>query len=124
MNIVNSTYKCLRNSCDIPAEDARMILPNACETTLEFTCNGRELLHIYGLRACNRAQEEIRTLCILMKAAVRDYNEQCRQFSELMVPKCKVDGFCTEHACCGMMPRLKDIMKVYQEYKDNKNNQE
>ena len=124
MKTLQATYDYLVDVCDIPAEDARMVLPNACETTLEFTCNGRELLHIMGLRLCTRAQEEIRTLCILMRAAVRDYNEECAKFSEFMVPKCQVDGFCTEHACCGMMPRLKDIMKVYQEHKINRTKQE
>lgn len=43
-------------------EDARYILPNACETKLVFTMNARSLLNFFSLRSCNRAQWEIRDL--------------------------------------------------------------
>lgn len=46
----------------IPPEDARYILPNACETKIVVTMNARELRHFFGLRLCNRAQWEIRLL--------------------------------------------------------------
>lgn len=46
----------------IPAEDARYVLPNACETKIIITMNARELLHFFALRSCNRAQWEIREL--------------------------------------------------------------
>ena len=41
-------------------EDARFVLPKACETRLILTMNTRELLHFFSLRCCNRAQWEIR----------------------------------------------------------------
>jgi len=44
----------------IPAEDARYVLPNACETKIIVTMNARELLHFFKIRCCNRAQWEIR----------------------------------------------------------------
>lgn len=47
---------------EIPAEDARYILPNACETKIIVTMNARELLHFFRIRCCNRAQWEIRIL--------------------------------------------------------------
>ena len=37
-------------------EDARFVLPNACETRLVVTMNVRELRHFFSLRMCNRAQ--------------------------------------------------------------------
>ena len=37
-------------------EDARYVLPNACETKIIVTMNARELLHFFNLRCCNRAQ--------------------------------------------------------------------
>ena len=40
-------------------EDARFVLPNACETRLVVTMNVRELRHFFSLRMCNRAQWEI-----------------------------------------------------------------
>jgi thymidylate synthase (FAD) len=43
-------------------EDARYVLPNACETKIVFTMNARELLHFFRLRTCERAQWEIRQL--------------------------------------------------------------
>ncbi|MBQ7700900.1 MAG: FAD-dependent thymidylate synthase [Candidatus Methanomethylophilaceae archaeon] len=46
----------------IPPEDARYVLPNACTTNITITMNARELLHLFTLRCCNRAQWEIRDL--------------------------------------------------------------
>lgn len=43
-------------------EDARFVLPNACETRLVVTMNVRELRHFFSLRICNRAQWEIRKM--------------------------------------------------------------
>ena len=43
-------------------EDARFVLPNACETRLLVTMNARELRHFFALRMCERAQWEIRSL--------------------------------------------------------------
>lgn len=47
-------------------EDARFVLPNACETKMIMTMNARELLHFFRLRCCNRAQWEIRALAYQM----------------------------------------------------------
>ena len=47
---------------DIPNEDARYVLPNACETSLYLSCNLRELIHMSNERLCRRAQWEIREL--------------------------------------------------------------
>ena len=43
-------------------EDARFVLPNACETRIMVTMNVRELHHFFSLRMCSRAQWEIRKL--------------------------------------------------------------
>ena len=43
-------------------EDARFVLPNACETRLLMTMNVRELRHFFSLRMCTRAQWEIRRM--------------------------------------------------------------
>lgn len=55
----------------VPAEDARYLLPNACETKIVITMNIRELLHFFSLRCCNRAQWEIRELAWKMLELVR-----------------------------------------------------
>ncbi len=55
----------------VPAEDARFLLPNACETKIVVTMNIRELLHFFSLRCCNRAQWEIRDMACRMLELVR-----------------------------------------------------
>lgn len=116
MNFIRVTYKELQEY-GIPNEDARFVLPNACETVIEVKMNGRELIHAMNERLCKRAQWEIRDLFILMKAAVRDHDEQCKKFSEYLVPKCEKYGsnfaFCTEQKCCGRHPKLKDVYSAY-----------
>ena len=49
-------------------EDARFVLPNACQTKLLMTMNARELRHFFSLRCCNRAQWEIRAMADRMLA--------------------------------------------------------
>ena len=55
----------------IPAEDARFVLPNATETKILVTMNARELRHFFALRACRRAQWEIRGLAMEMLKVAR-----------------------------------------------------
>jgi len=57
---------------NIEAEDARYILPQAVTTKIIITANARELLHIFKLRCCNRAQWEIREVAIKMLQEVED----------------------------------------------------
>lgn len=47
-------------------EDARFVLPNACETKIIATMNIRTLLHFFDERCCNRAQWEIRQMANMM----------------------------------------------------------
>jgi thymidylate synthase (FAD) len=113
MGYINMQYKKLQ-ALGIPNEDARYVLPNACETTLEITLNGRELIHICNERLCTRAQWEIRQLALLMRKAVKEHDEQCAKFAEFLNPKCVSLGYCPEHSSCGMMPRKKDVLKQYE----------
>jgi thymidylate synthase (FAD) len=43
-------------------ENARYVLPNACETKIMVTMNARSLLNFFTERCCIRAQEEIRDM--------------------------------------------------------------
>lgn len=67
---IHKLYKELLDS-GVEAEDARYILPNASETKIIVTMNGRELLHFFTVRCCNRAQWEIRELAKKMLKLVR-----------------------------------------------------
>lgn len=124
MNMLDSAYNYLIDN-GIPEEDARMILPNACETVIEVKMNGRELIHFANERLCTRAQWEIRELVRQMKKCLEEYNDECKTFSEFLVPKCQAHKpyvFCTEHGCCGMSPKLKDVYTAYLSAKEGDSN--
>jgi len=50
----------------VKAEDARFVLPNACETKMVWTANARELRHFFKLRMDLHAQWEIRRMACYM----------------------------------------------------------
>ena len=52
-------------------EDARFVLPNACETKMVCTFNARSLQNFFALRCCNRAQWEIWDVATQMLFLVR-----------------------------------------------------
>ncbi|MDD3193065.1 MAG: FAD-dependent thymidylate synthase [Oscillospiraceae bacterium] len=51
-------------------EDARFVLPNACDTQMVVTMNARSLYNFFRHRCCNRAQWEIREVAYQMLALV------------------------------------------------------
>lgn len=53
-------------------EDARYILPNACETKMIVTMNARSLYNFFHHRCCTRAQWEIRECAYKMYMLVKD----------------------------------------------------
>ena len=61
-------------------EDARYVLPNSCETKIMLTMNARSLYNFFKLRACNRAQWEIRELAFEMF-------RQCRKVAPVLFSK-------------------------------------
>jgi len=70
-------------AADVPAEDARYILPNATATDLYMTLNLSSFIHFSNVRLCKRAQWEIRELAGKMVSLV----DKKLQF--MLVPKCK-----------------------------------
>lgn len=98
MDRIRETYDALVNDHLIPEEDARYVLPNACETNIIITMNARELRHFFALRTCGRAQWEIRELATKML-------DLCKQTeSELFKdagPSCVQTGRCPEKRSCG-----------------------
>ncbi|MBK5244619.1 MAG: FAD-dependent thymidylate synthase [Eubacteriaceae bacterium] len=86
-------------------EDARFVLPNACETKIVVTMNTRELLHFYNQRCCNRAQWEIRELATEMLRA-------CKKIAPILFknggPRC-VEGSCPEGSMtCGHIKEVRE----------------
>lgn len=108
-------------SFGIPNEDARFVLPNACETKLEVTMNLRALMNFMNERLCTCAQWEIRQLAQEMKKLIV---EQVPLLDKYLVPKCEKNGkefgACNESKSrsCGRHPRLAEIFEDYHNYKD------
>ncbi|MBS6861792.1 MAG: FAD-dependent thymidylate synthase [Hydrogeniiclostridium sp.] len=73
-------------------EDARFVLPNACDTKMICTFNARSLLNFFSHRCCNRAQWEIRDVACQMLALVR---EAAPHIFEKAGPPC-LRGACPE----------------------------
>jgi thymidylate synthase (FAD) len=85
-------------------EDARFVLPNACETKIVVTMNARELLHFFQLRTCRRAQWEIRALAKAMLQLVR---KVAPALFAKAGPTCETEKICWEgRFSCG---RWKEI---------------
>ena len=81
-------------------EDARFVLPGACETRLMVTMNTRELRHFFNLRMCERAQWEIRAMATEMHRLVMEVAPAL--FKDAGAP-C-ISGPCPEgEKCCGKM---------------------
>lgn len=73
-------------------ENARYVLPNACETKIVVTMNARSLYNFFTHRLCNRAQEEIRELAELMLV-------ECRKVAPIIFENAGAScerGKCTE----------------------------
>lgn len=96
MNYVASLYN---EMCEagIPNEDARMILPNACFTSIIVTMNARSFIEQCQKRICNKAQWEIREMYTKMRELIKDIYPTVYKMS---VPKCVIDK-CPEKKPCG-----------------------
>lgn len=120
MYTITDIYKVLQE-LGVPNEDARMVLPNACETQIEVKMNLRTLMNFMNERLCSCAQWEIRQLAQKMRLAVI---EQVPQLAPYLVPKCEKYGedfgFCNESKTrsCGRHPRIEEIFEDYHNYQD------
>jgi thymidylate synthase (FAD) len=92
------------SSMGIPNEDARFVLPNACETRIVFTMNARALLNFFQQRLCQRAQWEIRAMADEMRRQVREIAPNIFASSG---PTCETENICWEGTMtCGRAERV------------------
>lgn len=85
-------------SKNIPNEDARMVLPNACFTSIIVSMNARSFSEAATLRTCNRAQWEIRQMFKLMRDSIKDvYPHVWKK----CFPNCTKKCGCLEAKPCG-----------------------
>ncbi len=100
--------KAARRSAEKKAiEDARFVLPNACETKMVMTINARSLMNFFRHRCCNRAQWEIRDVAEQMLNLVK---EVAPNLFKTAGPPC-VNGACPEgKMSCG---KAKEVRERY-----------
>ena len=98
----NAVSKAKKLAC----EDARFLLPNACETKIVVTMNVRSLFNFFRHRCCRRAQWEIRTVAEEM---LRLCLEVAPHIFSHAGPSCVAEGKCPEgKMSCGKMQEVKD----------------
>ena len=107
--ITNAYAKLL--AMQIPGEDARMVLPNACCTEICVKMNLRTFINFCNERLCSCAQWEIRRMA---KQMVKEVLKVAPDLKEFLVPKCeKYPGyaFCTEtkKRSCGRHPLISEL---------------
>ena len=89
-------------------EDARFVLPNACETKIIMTMNVRSLFNFFRHRCCNRAQWGLR-------AVADEMLRQCKEVAPHLFanagPSCVMQGKCPEgKMTCG---KFNEVMRKY-----------
>jgi thymidylate synthase (FAD) len=109
MDLIARRYRAINealgDSGESSNEDARYVLPNACETKILVTMNARSLLHFFEERLCNRAQWEIRQVAERMLTLAR---EACPAVFAGAGPKCVAAGKCPEgRMTCGRYEEMK-----------------
>lgn len=86
-------------------EDARFVLPNACDTKMVVTMNARSLMNFFRHRCCNRAQWEIRDVANEM---LRLVCEVAPNLFKNAGPSC-VNGACPEgKMSCGKVSQMRE----------------
>lgn len=109
MKNICETCSYLEEVCEIPREDAALLLPLGMTTKIVDKRNLRNLMDMSHQRLCSRAYWEYRAM----------FSDICKALSELsdeweylvknwFLPKCEISGFCTEKKSCGRRPRKKE----------------
>ena len=94
-------------------EDARFVLPNACETQMVMTMNARSLQNFFRIRCCRRAQWEIQDIANQMLKLV---SEAAPNLFKNAGPSC-LTGPCPEgKMSCG---KAKEMKEFYGRLKNN-----
>lgn len=96
-------------------EDARFLLPNACETKIVVTMNVRSLFNFFAHRCCNRAQWEIRAVANeMLKLCL----ETAPHIFSHAGPSCVADGKCPEgKMSCG---KIKEVRAYFASLKNSR----
>lgn len=108
LDVISECYSKLVDEYKIPKEDARSILPNATHSQIIMTLNARQLIHMCGLRCCNRAWNEMRELFDLI---LKECRSVMPEIFDKVGPNCFMEGKCPEgNKTCG---KLNSVIKKY-----------
>ena len=106
MEMITQTCAELESECEIPREDAALLLPLGMTTKIVDKRNVRSLIEMSHQRMCTRAYWEYRQLMQDICKALSDYSEEWKYLVDhYFMPKCEVSGFCTERKICGRKPK-------------------
>lgn len=106
MEMITRTCAELESECEIPREDAALLLPLGMTTKIVDKRNVRSLIEMSHQRMCTRAYWEYRQLMQDICKALSDYSEEWKYLVDhYFMPKCEVSGFCTERKSCGRKPK-------------------
>jgi thymidylate synthase (FAD) len=103
VNFLEKEYQDFIN-LGIKPEDARSLLPNACEAKIVVTMNARCLKNFFKLRMCQRSQWEIRNLASKMATEVKKIAPAI--FANVG-PTCMTEKICWEgEMSCGLWKKI------------------
>ena len=94
-------------------EDARFVLPNACDTKMVVTMNARSLHNFFRHRCCNRAQWEIQEVANQM---LRLCVSVAPNLFKNAGPSCMAGGCPEGKMTCG---KIKEVREYYKNMKEN-----
>ncbi len=89
-------------------EDARFLLPNACETKIVVTMNARSLMNFFRHRCCNRAQWEIKEVADQMLKLV---SEVAPNLFKNAGPSCIAGGCPEGKMTCGKTKQVREFYR-------------
>ena len=115
MGSVAKTMQDLKEE-NIPIEDFSNVLPLAYNTNGVIKLGLRELIHIFGVRACSCAYHEARQLMSDIKKAVKELNDEQWTWiaDNYFVPKCERLLYCEEEKrwhLCKRKPKKSQVEK-------------
>lgn len=91
MDMISDAYRTLHEDFDIPAQDARGVLPTNVHTNILFKCNLRVLLEMCHIRMCVRAQGEFQKVVLAMR---KEASQVYPWVYDKMGPLCISKGIC------------------------------
>lgn len=102
-------------------EDARFVLPNACQTSIIVTMNARSLFNFFKHRCCNRAQWEIRELALEMYKLCLELAPNIFKHAG---PSCVSTGKCSEgKMTCGKAEEMRNLFAAIKQTHDEGENE-